>query len=250
MLRRSLERRVSRPTARASSSCVRRVRRQPGPHRRATDPPRPCTGRDTRAPPARACDHLLGVQLDQRTSLRERDERDLERCLLGRDQIAGLEGALESCAGMSLRSHKHTFSRVRGGDHPDMSVAAGRRTGPWALVVREPPAGLRVFADWRGGHDPHRRLPSSLRPPLEASPLGDGTEPAGPLITLLGVFGVREPPGSLVRRFSDGLPTGRPMTEPLVRTLAELPPESRSPTTTVTSGRRTLSASKRLLLSP
>jgi hypothetical protein len=36
--------------------------------------------------------------------------------------------------------------------------------------------------------------PSIRRPPLKGAPLGDGTEPAGPLITLLGVFGVREPP--------------------------------------------------------
>ena len=37
---------------------------------------------------------LLGVQLDQLAGLLERDERDLERCLLGAGEVPGCEGAL------------------------------------------------------------------------------------------------------------------------------------------------------------
>ena len=43
------------------------------------------------------------------TGLGERDERDLERRLLGGGEVPGREGALESCAGMALRGHEHTF---------------------------------------------------------------------------------------------------------------------------------------------
>ena len=48
--------------------------------------------------------------LNQRTGLGERNERDLERGLLGRGEVPGREGALEPCAGMTLGSHEHTFS--------------------------------------------------------------------------------------------------------------------------------------------
>ena len=67
---------------------------------------------------------LLRVQFDESACVGERDGRDLEGCLLGRDEVPGLEGSLELCAGMALRSHEHTFSHVPGRDHQDMSVAA------------------------------------------------------------------------------------------------------------------------------
>jgi len=37
---------------------------------------------------------LLGVQLDELAGLRERDERDLERSLLGAGEVSGCKGAL------------------------------------------------------------------------------------------------------------------------------------------------------------
>ena len=63
---------------------------------------------------------LLRVQLDELAGLRERDERDLERSLLGGSEVPGREGALESRAGMALRGHEHTFS------HPEPFRAKSR----------------------------------------------------------------------------------------------------------------------------
>jgi len=67
---------------------------------------------------------LLGVQLDERSGLGERNKRDVERSLLSRDDVAGGKCPLEPCSGMSLRGHEHTFSQVECGDHEDMSAAA------------------------------------------------------------------------------------------------------------------------------
>ena len=44
----------------------------------------------------------LRVELNERTGLGERDERNLERGLFGGGQVPNREGALESCAGMAL----------------------------------------------------------------------------------------------------------------------------------------------------
>jgi hypothetical protein len=59
---------------------------------------------------------LLRVELDERTGLGERDEGDLERGLLGGSEVPDREGTLESCAGMALRGHEHTFSHRRSRD--------------------------------------------------------------------------------------------------------------------------------------
>ena len=61
---------------------------------------------------------LLRVQLDKRAGLGERDERDLERRLLGRDEVPGGERALKPSAGMSFRKswNIRSHSSTRSGD--------------------------------------------------------------------------------------------------------------------------------------
>ena len=77
---------------------------------------------------------LLGVQLNERSGVGKRDKRHLERCLLRGGEVARGEGALESCAGMALRGHEHTFSHC---DPP--------RGRPFALWSPRPRSGFALM---------------------------------------------------------------------------------------------------------
>ena len=73
---------------------------------------------------------LLRIQLDECAGLGERDERDLERRLLGRDQVAGLEGTLDVVRpdglprSQNIRSHRMGTAMGGRAQHAIRPVAA------------------------------------------------------------------------------------------------------------------------------
>ena len=103
---------------------------------------------------------LLGVQLDKSAGVGERDEWELERRLLRRDEVPGGEGALESCAGRpsevtNTRSHMRVAETIRTrpsrpSGRPAFAMA-GLQVGPGAIgescfgmAFSQPPGPLLV----------------------------------------------------------------------------------------------------------